>query len=523
MPLPTGETPPEVVLIKPNFSPKGAVSEDGRPYRPIDHWALRDWKWSTKGPEGQNVFVQGDMLVHPDHWDHLNKALKTSRLRQIPVVRELLKAGAFAKQTKLSLSPFHYTQEGVHALAHRVNPANLTDINLEVPLQKALVDHGLMVSDPRAYELFSEGAAGGGLVGKIPLLGRLQTEFNDILFKDYIPRLKMTMALDAWERNKTAYAKDISSGKITEDQLMALTARESNAAFGEQNYKMMGRSETLQDFFRLTLLAPDFLEARFRFVGQSLKPYGREQRIALAFMAGFMYVGGRILNQWLDKDPHWDKPFSVFHNGREYRLRTVLGDVQHLITNPRSFWYNRMSPFLRTATEYITSRDMRGIKRSSMEQLADAADWFKPISVSKRPEDTMLQTALTASGIPSAPSGAREEVYKLVDKWRQKQTDPKIREQYDRLRQETLPISPYEPLRKALRSGNVKAAQEAYTKLHQTRTRDSIIRALKPKPFTGGVSTESKFRAGLSAREKELYQKALKEQRDMLNLFYKLQ
>ena len=299
--LPAGETPPEAILVKPNYRPKGAVTGDGRPYRPIDHWALRGWKWVEKTGD-TSVFVQGDMLVHPDHWSHLNNVLKNSRLQQHPVTAALLKTGAFAKQTKLSLSPFHTVQEGVHALAHRVNPINPEAIDLNSPEQKSLVDHGLMVADPRGYELFTEGMTGGGLVGKIPGLGHLQQAYSEMTFRDYIPRLKMAMARDALARNRRAYARKIASGKVSDDQIVALTARESNAAFGEQNYRLMGRSPTTQDFLRLTLLAPDFLEARFRFVAQALKPYGREQRIALALMGATLYTGSRVLNKALDDE-----------------------------------------------------------------------------------------------------------------------------------------------------------------------------------------------------------------------------
>lgn len=511
-PLPAGAEPPAAYLIKPNSAPKGAVTADGRPYRPIDHWALRDWKWAAKGPDGQNVFVQGDMLVHPDHWQHLNNILKSSRLRQNPVTSALLNVGSFAKQTKLSLSPFHLTQEGVHAMAHRVNPANTVEVDLKNPTQKLLVDHGLMVQDPKAYELFAEGMSGGGLVTKIPGIGHLQSWFNDMLFKDYIPRLKMSMALDALERNQKAYAKDLAAGKVTASQLAALTARQANAAFGEQNYRMMGRSPTLQDFFRLTLLAPDFLESRFRFVGQALKPYGREQRIALALMAATLYVGGRILNQVLDDDPHWGKPFSVIHKGKEYRLRTLLGDVQHLVTDPRSFWYNRMSPFIRTATEYVTGRDDRGIRRSSAEQLADAAAWFQPISLQKRSDMTHAQALLAGAGISSKSDTRQQELYKVMDDWRQKQKDPKIAEAYDRWRKETHADSPYTALRHALQNEDYKQAAVENKKLLAIRNQAQIMQALSPlKPFTGSKVAEVKFIQAMTPEQKKLYDKARAE------------
>lgn len=503
---------PEAFLIKPNTPPTGAVTADGRPYRPIDHWALRDWKWATKGPQGQPVFVQGDMLVHPDHWNHLNNVLKHSRLQSNPITGTILRAAGIAKQTKLSLSPFHTIQEGVHAASHRVNPFAPTELDLNVPEQKALVDHGLMVQDPRAQELFAEGASGGGLVGKIPGLGNLQQWYTEVTFKDYIPNLKMNMALDALERNRKAYA-----GKLNDDQILALTARESNAAFGEQNYRLMGRSPNVQDFMRLALLAPDFLESRARFIGQALKPYGREQRIALGLMAGVLYTAARVINKATDDDYHWDKPFSVFANGKEYRLRTLLGDAQHLLTDPRSFWYNRLSPISRTLSEYVTGRDDRGIKRSSMEQLADFASWFKPIPLQVRPEESVTQAVLASAGVPSKMHTKGQELFEIADKWMANNPDRRIQEHYKRVRQETLPESPYRPLRDALRAGNIKGARDVYQKLLPTHAQKIISETLNPnKPLTGlSKANEVKFVNSLDASQRKVYDAARAEKRNI--------
>ena len=306
--------------------------------------------------------------------------------------------------------------------------------------------------------------------------------------------------------------RHIASGKVSDDQIVALTARESNAAFGEQNYRLMGRSPTTQDFLRLTLLAPDFLEARFRFVAQALKPYGREQRIALALMGATLYTGSRVLNKALDDDYHSDKPFSVFSGGREYRLRTILGDVEHLLTDPRSFWYNRLSPVTRTAMEYVTARDDRGIKRSSAEQFTDFLSWFKPIPLQTRPGETISQSLLAATGVPGRRYGKQQELYEILDRWRSQQTSPAIKEAYDRQRQETHTPSIYAPLRLALTSDNLTQARSEYQKLLSSRTPALIAAALNPnRPFTGSRATETQFANSLSPEQKKIYQQAQQE------------
>ena len=74
------------------------------------------------------------------------------------------------------------------------------------------------------------------------------------------------------------------------NEVAALTARQANAAFGGPNYKMLGRNKTLQDVMRLSFMAPDFTEARARFVGQAARPFNREQLSALVSGALAFYT-----------------------------------------------------------------------------------------------------------------------------------------------------------------------------------------------------------------------------------------
>jgi len=484
----------------------------------LDHWALRDWKWATKGPGGQNVFVQGDLLIHPDHYSDLANALKSSEFQGGPVREALRTIHLTAKGTKLSLSPFHQVQVGIHAMAHRVNPFSVKAINLDEPVQKALVDHGLMVQDPRAMALFSEGTAGGGLVQRIPGLGWLQTLYNDMLFRDYIPRLKMAMAQQALERNRTAYR-----AKLSEDQLLDLTAREGNAAFGELNYRMMGRNPTVQDLLGIALLAPDFLEARARFVAQALKPYGREQRIALLLMGATTYAAARVLNELLDGQAHTEYPFSVVYQGRAYSLRTITGDFWHLASDPRGFIRGRLGPITRMGIEYVEGRDDRGIKRSSYEQAEDFAKWFTPIALDVRAGGTLPQAALAGAGVSSKAATPLEQLYPLVEAWRSKQTDPRIRAQYEQQRKETFAPSDYGALRAALRAGNQGQAQKAYQALvEEGRTPDQIEKYMQlwaRRPFTGGNQTEQLFRMSLDDRQADIYQQAIAQRYDEVRRF----
>lgn len=55
------------------------------------------------------------------------------------------------------------------------------------------------------------------------------------------------------------------------------------------------------DAMRIGFLAPDFLLARTGFVGQALRPGGREQLTALIRQGTILYTGTRVLNMLLVK------------------------------------------------------------------------------------------------------------------------------------------------------------------------------------------------------------------------------
>ena len=309
--------------------PRAKTGETGD-YRIIDHPALRKWKWVSADEAGNPILNQGDLLVHPEYFEKLNNMLKTSAIRKNPVGKIVLTGIANMKGLLLSLSGFHQTQVGLHAIFHGVNPFNTPKIDLADPVQRSLVDHGVIVADYKNMELFHEGITSGGIIGKIPGIGELTHKYTDWLFTDYIPRLKMKMAMEAYNRNTKRY-----QGKLSDDQVKSITADQANAAFGELNYAKLGRDPTLQDALRLMLLAPDFFEARARFVSQALRPYAgipnllksptmNEQGMAAVLRGGIgLYVGARIVNAILnDGDTHTDKPFSVIIKGDEFTLRS---------------------------------------------------------------------------------------------------------------------------------------------------------------------------------------------------------
>ncbi len=97
MPIPK-EGVAEVILVKPRLKPE----EDGD-YLPINQPALRKWKWASE-VEGVPIYLQGDLLVHPEIYRHLKNVLGTSALRQNPIGKAALTTVQSLKGTLLSLS-----------------------------------------------------------------------------------------------------------------------------------------------------------------------------------------------------------------------------------------------------------------------------------------------------------------------------------------------------------------------------------------------------------------------------------
>jgi N12 class adenine-specific DNA methylase len=383
------ETGNEAYYVRPN-----SRKHETNDYKYLDHPAMRRWKWIDQDTEGKPILMQGNMWIHPDAYGRLNALLGKSKIQtytvpeKIPILggkqpgRMALTAGGFVKGTIL-LGPFHQFHVAEHAVFHRVNPFGLPEIDFSKrPLLKDGVEHGLMLFNHRAVYEFGEGLASGGLFHRIPGVGHLLRWYQDWLFSQYIPELKAAMFEHAVKRAEKYYEKQIASGKFTRDQLLDNAAKQANAAFGEQNYKYIGRNPTLQDALRIMLLAPDFLEARLKFAGQALRPHGREQVTALLLGAIIMATTAQIINTLLgdEKKPHWNRPFSIIIGKREYTPRSVVGDIMHLINDPRSFWYHRLNPLWgRPLVEMATGRDFYGRKVGAEKLAEDVLRSWVPI------------------------------------------------------------------------------------------------------------------------------------------------
>jgi hypothetical protein len=533
------------------------ATADGRPYVSIDHWALKNWKFVANTMEGAidpmtgkpfppgKVLVNGEFLVHPDHYGFLKNELMNSPLREGKVgkvVNATLKTSAFLKASKFAFGTFHLATVGEHMATHLVNPfLNGFEVDLRKPEQARLVRNGLELGMGRERTLFEEGLAShGGASSMIPGVGNMLAKLSDFLFKTYIPAIKMKSGLKVLERNEARY-----KGKLSPDQIAELTAHQMNAAGGLQNYRLLGRDKMLMDLSRLSLTAPDFLESRAKVVAQALKPYGAEQRRFLLTQAVLMYAGCRVANMLLsdDNDPHfeWKNAFSVIHNGRAYSIRTIVGDFHHMVSDPMSFAQGRLSPIVRGSIEAATGRDMRtGARKDTWIQtpvarqaeilVSELAKWLLPVGTEgmlpgkeAREQTTMGTLAQAALGVGSRKYTAQTQMYELADKFNRHQPDAKT-QNYTKERDARVGTeSAYRKLNDLLEAGNIDGARKEYQALMKDgHTKEAIQRhyqSSETRTFTGNADRESRFVNSMTEAQRKLYGKAKAERKQLKAAF----
>jgi N12 class adenine-specific DNA methylase len=510
------------LLIKPHTHPA-----DTSDYRPISHPALRKWKWLGKEGE-KDVLVEGELLIHPDLYKRLKNTLGTSALNNVPIIKAVGEFQAIVKQFMLSFSPFHFVQEGTHAIGHKVNPFKVAEIDMDDPATRELVNAGLMLANWNAKAEFGEGLTANGmekLLSHIGLgkLGKLNDTMSSFLFEKYIPGLKIAMAKEAMVRNMERFKKDLASGKMTREQVAQKTAQQANDAFGEQNNLYAGNNPTRLHFERLLFLAPDFLKSRAKFFADAFRKHGGEQRNALILLAVVLAVTAKLLERMLTGKNDWEKPFSVVTEGREYELRSVPGDVIALLKNRRQFVMGRISPLIsRTALEAATGRDWRGQQRSGAQQVKDLAMTPLPLALRgvidpEAPDISAAESLISSSGLRTIRHSEITKARKLGREWQKANGSEHVDEVH--------PPSKYVGIKNALEDGDNARAMKEYGKLLATMPKDKAdtgFRSSLMKPFSGSLANEKAFVASLDADDRATYQAAMTKRGRMLAAFTRM-
>lgn len=537
--------------------------ENHHDFRSLDQPALKDWAFSGKTDEGSNILSKGNLEVHPEIFKDLRNVLGRSAIRDWwnerndnPIHNGLKGFAKFlfddvqgyAKATMFTASPFHQVQEGIHAAYHRVNMmSGIEKIDLRDPKQMKWAQAGLMLAhDKISQSLFMEGLGGVDrnlvtiLARKIPNgLGGKGTKaladgleaYQRMLFERYIPGLKLKTAEHIQERNMKRFAKDLASGKIIEEQVMRLSARQANAAYGHLNYADMGRNPTLQHILQIALLAPDFLEARGKFVAQAIRGLGSksggEQLSALAFGAATNIILAQIVNTLENGEPDWSHPFEIKIGNRYYGVRTVAEDVWKLVHDPIAFASGRISPVVgRFMQEGVFHVNYRGEQVTLGTAIKDILTGALPMPVQSLTRSwtqtsannpiSPLEQILSSAGIQVHRYSPITEVYPMAREW-MKKNDPQA------VSTARYPVSKYQQLRYALEDGDFAAARKQIRNLqNQGMNLGSIYSGFQKSVmsnFTNSSHNEMMFIQSLSPADRQIYNAAIARRRLILQRY----
>ncbi len=197
----------------------------------------------------------------------------------------------------------------------------------------------------------------------------------------------------------------------------------------------------------------------------------------------------------------------------------MTNDIWHMVTDPRSFWYNRVSPIARAGIELATHKDWRGVNRTAVEQLQDVATWIVPASMegfvpgASTRETGVVESLGRSVGVMSRKDTAVTQVREMARDYNRNSRDPTAIAWQKSRDQETLPDSAYRDLDSLLEAGDLKGAKREYDRLIREGHKPSVIAARYRnfRPFTGTVARDKTFYNSLSKQNRKLYDRARAE------------
>lgn len=519
-----------------------------------DQPALRSWRWKGKDAEGNPMFMEGDLALSPEAYRRVKAMMGQSGIRnwyrdvegsmQIPkaIVRGLDIAQSALKREMFGLlPPFHQVQEGWHGIGHRINPFfGLEDFAAASPKVQDAITHGLMLLPDKTsgYQYFEGVGAHDTLITrgmrKIGKPGRALADvvdgYQQYVFGSYIPRLKYSTYESILSRNLGRFKDELAKGEVSEADVKLLSGQQTNAAYGHLNYALLDRDPTFQHFLQLGLLAPDFLEARGRFVAQAAKAIsskqGSEQLKAIAILAAVQATSAYTMAQLTGGEWDGSHPFEFVLNNRRYTLRSVPEDLMRLATDTRAFISARVNPTLQTVDQMRTGINYRGEKVSFLDTVEEFLAKYIPLTARSLPglrdlTETSRNSPLTpleqyagSAGLKISRYSPISETYKLADQWMKDQGKPSDTGTY--------PVSKYQQLRYALEDGDEDRAGVEYDKLLAGTTPEKLRQGFNESilhPFTGTKKSDADFADSLSPQDRAIYDLAVEKRKDMQQKF----
>ncbi len=531
-----------MILIR----PQGKYA-DLKDYEPVNHPALRKWKWAETDETGKSTLYQGELQVHPDYFRRIANFMDRGRLTAAPLTKSLLRASGEVKALKLGLfSLFHDVHVASHAVWHWTNPLKALkgEIDWESPDTRFAVEQGhlKLAPDPAELNIYAEGTGGslGSLAHKIPIWGPLSRAHSEWLFTEFIPQLKLRTFENAYARN--IWARDHLPGAIsglkglTDEEVASRVGDSVNNAYGELNHLFLGkhgRNPQIQRLLRGIFLAPDFGESRLRFTEKAFTKTGLEERLALATLALTMYSAARVANWMSHGDPETDfkNAFRVKVGDHWWSMRSVGGDLIHAMTDFGNFAYVRLNPlYARTISDMIFQRDVRtGLKLTAWDKFVKRPlEQVVPINFSgmTQPDKQVWESFVTSLGVQTQRETPIQATRRMFQSFKESSSDPKIQAQVERSKQEAVAPSDYHELDLALEFSDYDKAVKAMEKLRITHTDKAILERMNPRTATGMLKplfndkkVEKKFYESLPEDDKKVFDQAVKERRDRFDAF----
>ena len=282
---------------------RDAAGPKGPTFLPLDRYISHATQ-ETIRPGKEEVLYAEEHL-----WNLFHNLYEDSAFDRNPVLYAMKKVNAWLKRIQLAIDLYHFFQitRMAMSLGH-VGAANARIGKVRTPfvpyqlaidalgmtdpahpkhvLVRRLMEEGLQMSSGdwarRKLHEYLEVTVGKKVMpGLYHKLGHKLEAFSQILWEEYVPGLKVMVAVQQLDRLQ----RNPRTRDLPEAQLFKAAATFTNDVFGGMAWRTHGRSKTQQDLLKILFLAPDWLETRFRTVTGLVKS-GPERELWMEYWFG---------------------------------------------------------------------------------------------------------------------------------------------------------------------------------------------------------------------------------------------
>lgn len=410
--------------------------------------------------------------------------------------------------------------------------------------------------------------------------------WGDALYNDWLRNMPVTGEVNKWVFDKltrSAVAHGFlaefervakSRPEMNGSQVARKVASDINVMFGNLGKQSIFRNPSLRSITQVLFLAPQWVESLARREGRVALQLGEAvikgrspgtvgKGIGTGLAAYFVATQalnlitrghltfqnqeqGHKLDAWIPGGANgfFISPLSVFGEITHDILRyaQTKPDLASAIAQVGANKLGNLGRFLEVVAlgrDPLTSEKIIGTGRRAVQagiQLAPVPITLSqglrtigaavaPGVVSPPPPGGLQRQALASAGLKTEPVGtAQNQIYQMANDWKRHSGNAKYEAEVERRLKEDFGPSDYKDLRAALTRGDVDQARAAYQELRQSGKTPKTIRQTMqhPHPFTGSQVAERRFRDSLKPADRETYNKALEERRDLYHRFQEM-